>query len=100
MVEDVQKRRFIQVGLASYVILLALALTSPQWIMRKMGGKPWQTLHRTVYIAAIFAVIHYWWLVKKGVLSPWKDSAVLLVLLLARLAYVWLKKRPAARVAA
>ncbi|AFL88367.1 putative membrane protein [Terriglobus roseus DSM 18391] len=100
MVEDVAKRRFIQVGLLSYVILLALALTSPQWIMRKMGGKPWQTLHRTVYIAAVFGVIHYWWLVKKGVLSPWKDSAVLLVLLLARPAYQWLKKKPAVRVAA
>lgn len=100
MVEDVQKRRFIQVGLASYVILLALALTSPQWVMRKMGGKPWQTLHRTVYLAAIFGAIHYWWLVKKGVLAPWKDSAILLALLLARLAYVGMKKKPAARVAA
>jgi sulfoxide reductase heme-binding subunit YedZ len=97
MVEDVQKRRFIQVGLASYVILLALALSSPQVIMRRMGGKPWQTLHRTVYIAAFFAVIHYWWLVKKGVLAPWKDTAVLLVLLLARPAYTWLKRKPAAR---
>ena len=92
MVEDVEKRRFIQVGLLSYLILLALALTSPQWVLRSMGGKPWQTLHRTVYVAAILAVIHYWWLVKKGVLAPWKDSAVLAILLLARLVYVWMKK--------
>ncbi|SEB40196.1 sulfite oxidase heme-binding subunit YedZ [Terriglobus roseus] len=100
MVEDVEKRRFIQVGLLSYVILLALALTSPQRVMRSMGGRPWQTLHRMVYIAAIFGAIHYWWLVKKGVLAPWKDTAVLLVLLLARPAYTWMKKKPAVRVAA
>jgi sulfoxide reductase heme-binding subunit YedZ len=95
MVDDVKKRRFIQVGLLSYLILLALALTSPQWIMRKLGGKPWQTLHRLVYIAAILGVIHYWWLVKKGVRAPWKDTAVLAVFLLARPAYLWLKKKPA-----
>lgn len=92
MVEDVKKRRFIQVGLLSYVILLALAVTSPQRVMRAMGGKPWQTLHRMVYAAAILGVIHYWWLVKKGVRAPWKDTAVLTVLLLARPAYRMLKK--------
>jgi sulfoxide reductase heme-binding subunit YedZ len=92
MVGDVAKRRFIQVGLFSYLILLALALTSPQRVLRWMGGKSWQTLHRTVYIAAIFGVIHYWWMVKKGVLAPWKDTAVLAVLLLARLVYLRMKK--------
>ena len=100
MVDDVKKRRFIQVGLLSYVILLALALTSPQWVMRKLGGKPWQTLHRMVYFAAILGVIHYWWLVKKGVLQPWKDTAMLAVVLLARPAYLWLKKKPARPVTA
>jgi sulfoxide reductase heme-binding subunit YedZ len=92
MVEDVQKRRFIQVGLLAWFILLLLALTSPQWVMRKMGGKPWQTLHRTVYGAGGLAVLHYWWIVKKGVLEPWKVTAVLVVLLGIRI--VWsLQKR-------
>ncbi len=95
MVEDVKKRRFIQVGLVSYAILLALAVSSPQWVLRKMGGKPWQTLHRLVYVAAVLGIIHYWWLVKKGVLAPWKDTAVLAVVLLARPAYLWIKKKPA-----
>jgi sulfoxide reductase heme-binding subunit YedZ len=93
MVEDVAKRRFIQVGLLSYVILLALAVTSPQWVLRKMGGKPWQTLHRMVYIAAVMAVIHYWWLVKKGVTSPGGVTIVLAILLLARLVYSLMKKK-------
>jgi methionine sulfoxide reductase heme-binding subunit len=97
MMEDVAKRRFIQVGLLAYVILLALAVTSPQWVLLKMGGKPWQTLHRTVYGAAVLGVIHYWWLVKKGVISPGKDTVVLGILLLARPAYLLLKKKPVAR---
>lgn len=87
MVDDVRKRRFIQVGLASYVILLALAATSPQWIMRRMGGKPWQRLHRLVYLAAVLGIVHYWWLVKKGVMAPLRDTLVLTLLLLARPAY-------------
>ncbi len=100
MVEDVEKRRFIQVGLLSYVILLALAVSSPQWVLRSLGGKPWQTLHRLVYIAAVMGIIHYWWLVKKGVLAPWKDTALLAVVLLARPAYLMLKKKPVRQVTA
>jgi len=79
---DLKKRRFIQVGLFAWVILLALAVTSPVVVMRRMGGKNWQRLHRLVYVAAIAAVIHFWWLVKIGVRQPWKDTAVLTVLLL------------------
>lgn len=97
IVDDLKKRRFIQVGLASYLILLALALTSPQWVMRKMGGKPWQRLHRLVYLAAFLGIVHYWWLVKKGVLAPAKDTLVLAVLLLVRPAYRLLTRKPAAQ---
>jgi methionine sulfoxide reductase heme-binding subunit len=65
--------------------------------MRAMGGKNWQRLHRLVYVAAAAGCIHYWWMVKTGVLLPWKDTAVLTILLLARLAYSLMKrlKRPA-----
>lgn len=97
MVEDIQKRRFIQVGLLAYVILLALVVTSPQWVLRKMGGKSWQTLHRTVYAAAVLGIIHYWWLVKAGNRAPMKDTVVLAVLLLARPATKWLQDKQAAR---
>ncbi len=91
--DDLRKRRFIQVGFCSWLILLALACTSPAVIMRAMGGKNWQRLHRLVYVAAIAAVIHFWWLVKAGVRTPWKDTAVLTVLLLARIIYTGLKSR-------
>ena len=94
MLGDLLKRRFIQVGLLAWVILLALAVTSPQRVLRAMGGKNWQRLHRLIYVAGAAACIHFWWLVKTGVLRPWKDTAVLTVLLLARVVY-WLWKRRA-----
>ena len=92
MLGDIEKRRFIQVGLLAWTILLALAITSPQRVMRAMGGKNWQRLHRFIYIAGAAAVIHFWWLVKTGVRTPWKDTLVLAVLLLARVAYVLIKR--------
>ena len=91
ILDDVLKRRFIQVGFIAWLILLALAATSPIFIMRAMGGKPWQRLHRLIYAAGICAIIHYWWLVKSGVRTPWKVTAVLTVLLLARIAYTGIK---------
>jgi len=91
MLDDLQKRRFIQVGLAAWVLLLALAVTSPQRVLRAMGGKNWQRLHRLIYVAAGAACVHYWWLVKTGVRTPWKDTAVLAVLLLARVVYAVVK---------
>src|SRR6185503_6285869 len=100
--DDLLKRRFIQVGLFAWLILFALAVTSPAFIMRAMGGKNWQRLHRLIYVAAIAGVIHFWWLVKTGVRTPWKDTAVLTVLLLARIVYsIWKRRRrpvPAARI--
>ena len=90
---DLFKRRFIQVGFFSWLILLALACTSPAFIMRAMGGKTWQRLHRLVYVAAIGAVVHFWWLVKSGVRTPWKVTAVLAIILAVRLIYTAMKRR-------
>lgn len=93
IVDDLVKRRFIQVGLLAWFILFLLAITSPAFIMRAMGGKRWRWVHSLIYVAAIAGVIHFWWLVKTGVLTPWKDTAVLAVLLAARIVYAVLKKR-------
>jgi sulfoxide reductase heme-binding subunit YedZ len=97
MLQDVLKRRFIQVGFAAWVMLLALAVTSPSAIMRAMGGKNWQRLHWLIYLAAWLAITHYWWLVKKGVMTPAKVTIVLDVLLLARVVYWGMKKIRAKR---
>jgi sulfoxide reductase heme-binding subunit YedZ len=93
MVDDALKRRFIQVGLFAWIILLALAVTSPTFILRAMGGKNWQRLHRLIYVAAFAGIVHYWWQVKKDNLAPWKDTVVLTILLLARVLYAIIKNR-------
>jgi len=97
VLQDLEKRRFIQVGLLAWVILLALALTSPTFMLRKMGGKNWQRLHRLVYVAAGAACVHYWWLVKTGVMRPGPDTLVLVVLLLARVVWVVWKRQGAGK---
>ena len=98
VLDDLKDRKFIQVGLFAWLILLALAVTSPTWMLRKMGGKNWQRLHRLVYVAAIAGCVHYWWLVKKGVMRPGKDTAILAVLFLARVVWMFWKRRTMPRV--
>jgi sulfoxide reductase heme-binding subunit YedZ len=92
ILDDIQKRKFIQVGFAAWVILLVLAVTSPQRVLRAMGGKNWQRVHRLIYLAGMLACVHYWWLVKTGVRTPWKVTAVLTVLLLVRVGYAVRKR--------
>ena len=92
MLNDVKKRPFVQVGLLAWVLLLALAATSPQRVLRWMGGKNWGRLHKLIYAAAIATVVHYWWLVKAGVRTPWKDTAVLAILLGIRLVFAAQKR--------
>jgi len=69
MVEDVVKRPFITVGMATFLILFTLAITSNRFAIRKLGRR-WQSLHRLVYLAGIGAVIHFWWLVKADITEP------------------------------
>jgi len=96
MLDDLIKRRFIQVGFFAWVILLVLTVTSPAFIMRAMGGKAWRRVHWTVYIAAIAGVIHFWWLVKTGVMTPAPYTGVLAILLFARI-FWWAKNKAAKR---
>jgi sulfoxide reductase heme-binding subunit YedZ len=84
MIADIEKRRFITMGVAAWLLLVPLAATSTSWSIRKLGGKRWNRLHKLVYLAAICGIIHYWWQVKPGVLSPLRLTIVLAVLLLAR----------------
>lgn len=92
MYKDVIKRPFITIGFAAFVLLIPLALTSTNAMMKKMGGKNWQLLHRLVYTIALFGVLHYWWLVKKDLTQPIIYSSVLAVLLGYRL-WVWQSKK-------
>ena len=69
--KDVLKRPFITVGFSAFILLLPLAATSSNWAIRRLGGVRWQQLHRSVYLIAILAVVHYLWLVKRvALLDP------------------------------
>ena len=85
MLADIAKRRFITAGLAGFVLMIPLALTSTKGWIRRLGGKRWQDLHRLIYLSAAAGVIHYIWLVKADLRSPLRYAFVLLVLLGYRL---------------
>jgi len=100
MLTDVAKRRFITMGVAAYLLLLPLALTSTTWAIRKLGGKRWNRLHKLVYFAAICGVIHYWWQVKPGVITPITITVILAVLLIARPVQTFMQRRKKAQAVA
>jgi methionine sulfoxide reductase heme-binding subunit len=93
MVADIAKRRYITMGMLAWLLLLPLAATSFNWAIRKMGGKNWKRLHKLVYVAAVAGIIHYWWQVKPGVLSPTSNTIILTVLLAARPVLDWIQDR-------
>lgn len=64
IVKDIPKRPFIAMGFASFALMLPLAVTSTQKMIRRLGGKRWDLLHRLIYITAVGACVHYIWLVK------------------------------------
>ncbi|MGA7110039.1 MAG: protein-methionine-sulfoxide reductase heme-binding subunit MsrQ [Terracidiphilus sp.] len=99
MLADIEKRRYITIGVAAWLMLVPLAATSTNWSIRKLGGKRWSRLHKLVYLAATCGIIHYWWQVKPGVLSPLRLTIVLAILLLARPAFAFVQRRKAAQVA-
>ncbi len=100
MWKDVAKRPFITVGFAAFVSLIPLAITSTAGWIRRLGGKRWQMLHRSIYFAAVCGVIHYYWLVKSDVRKPLFYGALVALLLLWRLAGWFSRRRSQAPVRA
>ena len=92
MWKDVQKRRFITVGFAGFVLLIPLAVTSTAGWIRRLGGRRWQLLHRLVYVTAILGVIHYFWLVKSDIHKPLQYAVLVGLLLLWRVGE-WINNR-------
>jgi sulfoxide reductase heme-binding subunit YedZ len=81
ILHDIPKRPFITIGFACFVLLIPLALTSTNAMVRRLGAKRWLALHRLVYVIAVGGVIHYWWLVKRDITQPALYAALLAVLL-------------------
>lgn len=90
MAIDIAKRPFITVGMATFLILLALAVTSNQYSIRALGRR-WQSLHRLVYVAAVGGVVHFWWLVKQDVTEPRRWALAVAFLLGLRAWWAWRK---------
>jgi len=85
---DIVKRPYITIGFAALLLMLPLALTSTNGMMRRLGGN-WQRLHRLVYVIAALGVWHFYWQVKRDVREP----LVYVCVLAALLGYRWLRAR-------
>ena len=81
MFADVVERPYITVGMTALLLLIPLALTSTAGMIKRLGARAWRRLHALVYVAAVLGVLHYLWLAKVGVHTPWIYAAVLAILL-------------------
>jgi sulfoxide reductase heme-binding subunit YedZ len=95
---DIYKRPFITIGFSALTLMVPLAVTSTAGMIRRLGGKRWNRLHRLVYACAALGVVHYWWLVKADIRRPLAYGVVVAILLAFRL--WWAKRRIAAPIAA
>ncbi len=86
--EDFRYRLYITVGYISFFLLVPLALTSNDYLIRRLGARRWQYLHSIVYIRALAAVLHYLWLVKADTREPLIYAGVFTVLMLLRLPWI------------
>jgi len=92
--DDILKRPYITVGFASLVMLVPLAATSTDGMLRRLGGRNWRRLHRLVYPAALLATLHFLWLVKADLREPLIYLGVLVLLLALRLPLAGRARRP------
>jgi methionine sulfoxide reductase heme-binding subunit len=97
ILEDIGKRPFITIGFTALLLLIPLAVTSTNGMMRRLG-KRWKTLHRLVYVITLLGIWHFWWQVKADIREPLIYLSITLVLLGWR---VWkVRKRSAVSAAA
>ena len=80
ILEEVVERPYITVGFSSFVILVALGVTSPRAMVRRLG-KNWRRLHRLVYVAGVLAVVHLVWIVRTDLSQALVYGAILAALL-------------------
>jgi methionine sulfoxide reductase heme-binding subunit len=95
MLKDIGKRPFITVGFAAFLLLIPLAVTSPKAMVRKLGRR-WQTLHRAIYLIAVLAILHFWWMkAGKHDLELPKIYGAIVIVLLGWRVIAWLRTRRA-----
>jgi sulfoxide reductase heme-binding subunit YedZ len=84
IVEDIIEHKYITIGMAAYLMLIPLAVTSTKGWIRRLGRR-WQKLHRLVYVVAVAGTVHYLWAVKKDTFLPLVYLTIFIVLLGYRL---------------
>lgn len=89
IIKDIGKRPFITVGFATLVLITPLAVTSTNAMVRRLGARRWQALHRLIYVIGPLAVLHFWWMVKRDITQP----AIYGVILAILLGYRMIKRR-------
>ncbi|MDN4039807.1 sulfite oxidase heme-binding subunit YedZ [Massilia sp. YIM B02443] len=99
MLADVVKRPFILVGFIAFVLLIPLAATSTNAMIKRLGGKRWQWLHRLIYLIAPLAILHFWWMKagKNDFAQPILFGVIVAVLLGLRVVWSRTKARAAVR---
>ncbi len=85
IISDVWQRPFIAIGMLAFFLLIPLAVTSTNGMIKRLGGKNWTRLHKLTYPIAILGVIHFWMIVKSDVFYPALFGIVLAVLLFYRI---------------
>ncbi|QYF94781.1 sulfoxide reductase heme-binding subunit YedZ [Massilia sp. PAMC28688] len=95
---DVVKRPFITVGFIAFVLLIPLAVTSTNGMIKRLGGKRWQWLHRLIYVVAPLGILHFWWMKagKNDFAEPMLFGAIVALLLGMRIYWSRVKARKAA----
>lgn len=96
---DILKRPFITVGFAAFVLLVPLAATSTNRMVKRLGAHNWRRLHRAVYLIAPLGILHFWWMKagKHDFQRPIVYGSVLAVLLAARIVHFWWVRRVTSR---
>ncbi|MBF9032836.1 protein-methionine-sulfoxide reductase heme-binding subunit MsrQ [Rhodobacterales bacterium HKCCE2091] len=90
---DIVKRPYVTIGMAGFLLLIPLGLTSNNWSVRKLGGARWRKLHKLVYPAAALGGLHFVWLAKGFQVEPLVYTGVILGLLALRLPFLQPKRR-------
>jgi sulfoxide reductase heme-binding subunit YedZ len=85
IVKDIGQRPFITVGFLSLLLLIPLAATSTNGMVKRIGTRRWLTLHRLIYVIGPLAVLHFWWMVKRDLTEPIIYALILALLLGYRL---------------
>jgi sulfoxide reductase heme-binding subunit YedZ len=97
---EMVKRKYLIIGSTALIVMIPLAVTSTNAMIKRLGGKRWRALHRLAYVAAVCGVIHYYMQVKADVRLPLVFATVLAVLLGYRLLPYWRQRKPAPAAAA